>query len=289
MRSYRYIPIFAALAGICGAVLRGANLRTGYELGTRLPIAGNLPQTLLIILSILVFAALLLWTQPLKSRTGTLFLDAFGCKDCTPYKALAALTAFVMGIAGIAGIYTLVTQPTEGLAASLPMIPLWILAVLSMFSFIITASTQTHGVTTENRAIFAIIPMFWACFDLIITFRDNSASPFVSLYAFELLAAIFLMFAFYSFAGFLFSNGNPMRFALTSGAAVYLCFTCVGGYLISSIMGGSPATLTFEAMLRYLCFGASAVFLLANLLICTQRVSYQPHHLQSGKRSDPLL
>lgn len=276
MNAKRLIPAAAAAAGVLGAILRGYNLHTGYEEGTCLPIPGNLPQTLLIAFSVVVVAGVLLWSRSFASRRGASFEQAFGCQN-TGYKMLAVVTALVMGVAGALGLISLLTGggatalSTEGnpLMNFIPLIPLWLLAILTMVSFIITAAAQSRGTISESSAVFTIIPMFWACFDLIITFKDNGASPFVSLYAFELFAAIALVFAFYAIAGFLYSTGNPARFVFAASVGVFFSFTCVGGYLVCWLLGGSPIVLSTEAMLRYACFGAASVYLLANLVIVT--------------------
>lgn len=280
MKSIRYIPIAAAVLGILGAVLRGMNLSSGYEPSTNLPIPGNKPQIALVVLSIVVFLAMLLWSTLLRTRRGTSFEDAFGCTSPL-YKMIAVLSALIMGFSGLGGLYLLANGELlsgKTLFSNLPLIPLWVLALLTTFSFITVASGQSRGHISEGHAIFTIVPMFWACFDLIITFKDNGASPFVSLYAFELFAAIALVYSFYAMSAFLYSTSNPARFVCMSTLAVFFCFTCVGGYLVCALLGGSTITLTPEAMLRYACFGGSSVYLLSNLYIVTRNLTYQSQH-----------
>lgn len=276
MNTKRFIPFAAIAAGVVGAVLRGLNLHAGYEASSLLPIPGNRPQQFLIALSIVAVLGMFIWSRAFRAARGASFEDAFLCPH-TGYKMLAVLCGGVIGVSGIVGLVSIVM---DGLPSSdalpvgqrlidlLPLVPLWILAVLTMVSFIVTASAQSKTMT-ERRAIFTIIPMFWACFDLIITFKDNSASPFVSLYVFELFAAIALVFAFYTMAGFLYSTSNPARFVFTSAISIFFCFTCVGGYLVCWLLGGGPVVLSSETKLRYLCFAAASIYLLANLIIVT--------------------
>ncbi len=279
MKSVRYIPLFAAIFGILGAVLRGLNLYTGYESGTNLPIADNLPQHALILLSVIFFVAMLLWSFSLRPRRGISFEAAFGCGH-TIYKMIAVLSALLMGGSGLLGLYLVASGGglQAGSLESLPLVPLWLLALLTTASFIHTASGQARGNMTEKHAIFTVVPMFWACFDLIITFKDNGASPFVSLYAFELFAAIALVYAFYAMSAFLYATGNPARFVSMAALAVFFCFTCVGGYLVCAVLGGSTIVLDTESVLRYICFGSSAAYLLANLVIVTRNLVYEAQH-----------
>ena len=121
--------------------------------------------------------------------------------------------------------------------------------------------------------MLTIFPMFWSCFDLIITFKDNGASPFVGLYGFELLAAILLTYAFYTLAGFLYSTANPARFVFSAGLAVILCIACVGGAGISLASGAAAVTFSPETLLRYVCFLASGVWMFALLVLLTRNTA----------------
>lgn len=282
MNAKRLIPPVVAIAGLLGAILRGLNLHTGYEPVTCLPVPGNLPQTLLIALSVVVTVGMLLWSRCFAAQRGVSFEQTFACQS-TGYKMLAAICALVIGAAGAGGLFILLSSSSASAMQPLdfiPMIPLWLLAILTMVSFIMTASAQARGTINEGGALFTLIPMFWACFDLIITFKDNGASPFVSLYAFELFAALALVFAFYAIAGFLYSASNPARFVFTAAIGVFFSFTCVGGYLVCWLLGGSPVVLDSEAMLRYVCFGAGSVYLLANLSIATRSLIRSKYTVQ---------
>lgn len=269
------LPIAAAGAGLLGAALRGKNLINGYEPTAGLPIAGDRAQSALIFLSVVTVVVLFLLSRSYKGDRGARFETAFGGGG-TLFKLISVLTGAVMIVAGIAGLYQTVMQyrlatqqfglvgdvQSMPLMTVLPLIPLWLLAVLTGGCFIGIASALARGNVTESTAAFTIVPMFWSCFDLIITFKDNGASPFVSLYAFELFAAIGLTYAFYSLAGFLYSVSSPSRFAFSAGAAVFFCLLCVGGEVVNILCGGTAIVASSETLLRYVCFLASGLWLL---------------------------
>ena len=266
-------PAFVGLAALLGAVLRGLNLMYGYEEGTRLPVPGDPAETGLIALSAL--AAVLLLAAALRCRRyrGIAFEEAF-CSGGALFKMLSVLTGLVMIAAGGAGLYTTAAVFSSGDARStLPMIPLWLLAMLTGGSFIGTASAISRRKITESAAALTIVPMFWACFDLIITFKDNGASPFVGLYGFELLAAIALTYAFYSLAGFLYSTASPSRFVFSAGLAAVLCIAVVGGAFLSILSGSSVIPFPAETLLRYACFLASGVWLFALLVLLSRSLA----------------
>ena len=279
MKLKAYTPAFVGLAALAGAALRGLNLLHGYEAGTRLPVHGDPAETGLMILTAAAVLFLLLAALKFRENRGLAFETAFSGGD-TMFKMLSVIAGLVMIAAGAFGLYLTVSggmtpaadpeaimmvQPSP--LANLPMIPLWILAMLTGGCFIGIATALSRKTITESTAALTIVPMFWACFDLIITFKDNGASPFVGLYGFELLAAIFLTYAFYSLAGFLYSTASPSRFVFSAGLAAILCVACVGGAAISLASGSPVIVFTTETLLRYACFLASGVWMFTLLVL----------------------
>ena len=267
MKNLRFAPVFVLIFALAGAVLRGLNLISGYEAGTKLPVPGNVPETALIAVCVLAGAGLVVLALGCRGLRGILFEDAFGT-DNPMFKMISVVCGLVLIAAGGFGLYLTAAQDTMTPAISkLPLYPLWLLAMLTGGCLIGIAAALGRRTINESTASLTIIPMFWACFDLIITFKDNGASPFVGLYAFELLAAIALTYAFYALAGFLYSSASPARFVFSAGAAVILCLTCVGGTLISMASGASAIVPTAGTLLRYACFLASGVWLFAMLAL----------------------
>lgn len=274
-------PALVGAAALIGAVLRGANLIYGYEAGTRLPIPGDPAETGLIALSALMAVLLFLVARMYHKNRGIQFETAFAGSG-TLFKMVSVIAGLTMIAAGAAGLYLTVsssapapdpemmmTTPVSPLA-DLPMIGLWIFAMLTGGCFIGIASALSRKTISASNAMLTILPMFWACFDLIITFKDNGASPFVGLYGFELLAAILLTYAFYALAGFLYSTASPARFAFSAGLAIILCTACVGGAVISLISGAAVVTFPAVTLLRYACFLASGAWLFSLLVLLTR-------------------
>lgn len=270
MKKTVFMPVFIAIFALAGAVLRGLNLMHGYEAATKLPVPGDKAEMALIAVCGLAALALVILAIAHRGLRGMPFEDAFGT-DNTLFKMISVIAGLVMIAAGGFGLYLAVTQdPQLPMLNKLPLFPLWLLAMLTGGCLIGIATMLSRRTVTEGSAMLTIIPMFWACFDLIITFKDNGASPFVGLYAFELLAAIALTYAFYALAGFLYSTASPSRFIFSAGAAVILCLTCVGGTLISMASGVSAIVPTTDTLLRYACFLASGVWLFAMLVLLSR-------------------
>lgn len=265
MKIKALIPIAAAAAGLAGAALRGVSLITGYEAFTSLPLPDSAAQRGLIFLSVVAVAVLFAMSRVYKPQRGVPFERMFGGGG-NAFKMISVLAGGVMIAASAYGLFLVLTNPgMEKPSAMLPMIPLWILAILTGGCFVGLAAALSGREITETTAAFTIVPMFWSCFDLIITFKDNGASPFVGLYAFELFAAIALTYAFYALAGFLYGPCSPSRFAFSAGAAVFFCLVCVGGEAVNLLGGGQAVTPSTQTLLRYVCFLTSSVWLLALL------------------------
>ena len=277
-------PVLVGAAALICAVLRGLNLISGYEAGTGLPVPGNPAETGLIALSAVMAVALLLIARTYRKNRGIQFEAAFAGSG-TLFKMVSVIAGLAMMAAGALGLYQTVaggapasdpemmlTAPVSPLA-TLPMILLWILAILTGGCLIGLASALSRKSISASNAMLTIFPMFWSCFDLIITFKDNGASPFVGLYAFELLAAILLTYAFYTLAGFLYSTANPARFVFSTGLAVILCIACVGGAGISLASGAAAVTFSPETLLRYVCFLASGIWMFALLVLLTRNTA----------------
>lgn len=276
MNCKKIVPAAAAIGGIAGAVLRAGNLLTGYEPETGLPVPGNMAQTLLIALSVVMVVGLFWLSSHFREDRGAVFEDVFSGVD-TGVKLVAVVTGLAMIAAGVGGLASLFPQMSHAagreMFALLPLIPQWLLAIATGICLIGLTAALGRRVVTETTAVMTIVPMFWSGFDLIVEFKNNGESPFVGQYAFELFAAICLTYAFYALAGFLYSQSSPFRFAFSAGLSVFFCLITVGGGVISILLGGER--LTMDTALRYLCFLAAGIWLLVMLILCARNLSSQ--------------
>lgn len=274
MKKNFLLPLVSLAAGAAAAVLRGLQLSTGYEPVTGLPIAGNLYWFALIGLCAVFLIAAFYLSRSYLPYEGRSFEHMFHCK-ARSYKLIGVLACAVLLLSGATGfLTTLFSMDTNIILQSIPMLALWMLAAVSGAALIGLMMAQSRIHINESSALCTIIPMFWACFDLIITFRDNGASPVLSMYAFDLLAAMSMMYAFYTMASFLYSTGHAARFSFFSSISCFLTIMTVGGYLVA---GRMPADFTgnpVNTLLRYACFTACTVFLTSNLFVMQSNAAY---------------
>lgn len=260
------LPILAALLGVSGGVFRGLSLLNGYEPQTHLPIAGDNFQLMLIILSVVSVIIFVILCARFKFDAEPQFEKAF-ISDSSGYKTLCVLSALITILCGAGGFYFALTNSDKSFYSHITEFPLWILAVLTGVAIIGLTGAKEN--ITESRAYFTLIPMFWAAFDLIVIFKNNSSSPFVGYYSFELIPSVFLTLAFYSFASFLYSKPKPRFMLFASSLAIVFSLVCVIGTVMAHILNPSLWSFNMQTLMRTGCLLGTALYLFAlDLNLC---------------------
>lgn len=260
------LPILAALLGVFGGVFRGLSLLNGYEPQTHLPIAGDNFQLMLIILSVVSVIIFVILCARFKFDAEPQFEKAF-ISDSSGYKTLCVLSALITILCGAGGFYFALTNSDKSFYSHITEFPLWILAVLTGVAVIGLTGAKEN--ITESRAYFTLIPMFWAAFDLIVIFKNNSSSPFVGYYSFELIPSVFLTLAFYAFASFLYSKPKPRFMLFASSLAIVFSLVCVIGTVMAHILNPSLWAFNMQTLMRTGCLLGTALYLFAlDLNLC---------------------
>ena len=261
-----FLPILAALFGVLGGIFRGLSLLNGYEPQTHLPISSDNFQLMLIILSVVSVVIFLALCAKIKFSTVPEFEKAF-INNSAGHKTLCVLSALIISLCGAGGFYFALTNSDKSFYSHITEFPLWILAVFTGVSIIGLINTKKD--ITESNAYLTLIPMFWAAFDLIVIFKNNSSSPFVGYYSFELIPSIFLTLAFYSLASFLYSSPKPRLMLFTSSLAVLFSLVCVIGTIMTYISNSSIWAFEMQTLMRTGCLLGGALYLFAlNLNLC---------------------
>lgn len=260
------LPILAALLGVFGGVFRGLSLLNGYEPQTHLPIAGDNFQLMLIILSVVSVIIFVILCARFKFDAEPQFEKAF-ISDSAGYKTLCVLSALITILCGAGGFYFALTNSDKSFYSHITEFPLWILAVLTGVAIIGLIRAKEN--ITESRAYFTLIPMFWAAFDLIVIFKNNSSSPFVGYYSFELIPSVFLTLAFYAFASFLYSKPKPRFMLFASSLAIVFSLVCIIGTVMAHILNPSLWSFNMQTLMRTGCLLGTALYLFAlDLNLC---------------------
>lgn len=260
------LPILAALLGVFGGVFRGLSLLNGYEPQTHLPIAGDNFQLMLIILSVVSVIIFVILCARFKFDAEPQFEKAF-ISDSAGYKTLCVLSALITILCGAGGFYFALTNSDKSFYSHITEFPLWILAVLTGVAIIGLIRAKEN--INESSAYFTLIPMFWAAFDLIVIFKNNSSSPFVGYYSFELIPSVFLTLAFYAFASFLYSKPKPRFMLFASSLAIIFSLVCVIGTVMTHILNPTLWAFNMQTLMRTGCLLGTALYLFAlDLNLC---------------------
>lgn len=96
--------------------------------------------------------------------------------------------------------------------------------------------------------VFAALPVFWACYALILIFRERISDPIISDYIYLLLAFVCILLFVYAQCAYVFGK-NRQRIAIATGAlAVFFCTIELFAHFFGSII--SPDSLLMRPTLQ---------------------------------------
>lgn len=263
------IGTYAAAFGVPAAILRAVEIVYGYETSTGLPVQLFPARIAIWVIALIVCGLAFALSSPFKGDTRS-YEEMFG-KPSILRKTTAVIAGFMMILGGLCGFYCTMSQelmynPITGafeIATALPLLGLWTLALLSGGGFIVLVRARGQQID-KNSAIFTLFPLYWAAFDLIVTYKEASISPFVSRYALDLAVAGCLMIAFYLHAGILYGKPHLRASAIFSALAIFFSVTSLGEAVASLYNPMLYTAASADGICRILCFGAAALWLVCD-------------------------
>lgn len=257
MKNKLYL-IWILLVGVCGGVLRGMSLLFGYEAESGLPVAGYLPATILMALTIVVVLSAALAGKLGFAKRSSWSFEQMYCGMPGGVRVICAFfgicTAILCGIGLLRVPEQCVEQATvygdtilmPGTLIASATAVMWVLGLVSGICMLLLALRQgADKQAVKSTGLFATIPIFWCCLDLIMVYHENSGNPVLSDYSYLLLMIIAIMTAFYSMGSFLYSaKGAAARWVASAGIAVYLAFVNAGGALIWMFWSNTDLSMT---------------------------------------------
>lgn len=277
MKKYTGYPLLTVLGGAAAFGLRLMQNRTGFEQSTGLPIAGNLYAGILPLL-LGIFAVLFYaMAHRLPAEKADSSLPFSSCFRTTGagIPTILVLGAFAWIAAGGLSIYNGLIRSGTGLIGGAstiyttaagtcvltPMMSVLIgclyifaggclLPVISACRFRTRRTEHPVKAGSIRTILFSIVCLVIL---LIITYREDSINPSLSVYYVELLAQAGLILLLYRTSSFAYHEGRTRRFIFYSMLAVMLCFaTLADSHSLSSsifYVGGVLLSLGF-LMLR---------------------------------------
>lgn len=208
MRKAWIFPSLAAAAGLLAGVLRAFENQYVLDPQTGLRASGH-PLTLLTLL-VCALAAAAAAIPAARNRTES---DAVSVLSGS--RAFQAC-AWVSAAALLAGaLFSLIRFAGDGKLSAL------VFAGLSAFSAVsvVAVSAAARRPEPKGGSVFAVVPVFWACFWLILTYGEHAADPVVPDYLYTLVGESAAVVALYLLAALAFDRkriGSAAVFALLS-------------------------------------------------------------------------
>lgn len=212
------IILFTLLCGIAAAILRGFQLANSFEPETQLIPPGDPLTIAMMVLSALFVAgiAVCAFTAAKKEQPRKPLGDAWLILELAALAALFTASAYDVYV-GIADF-------------RISLLCLGILGLFSGAALLYIALSINKLKFTSATGFWATVPVFWACFMLIVEFWGQAGNPVRSAFLYGMLAAVFCTLALYAAAGFFFKRVKP-------GWALF--YTLSGAFFAVVTLGGS--------------------------------------------------
>ncbi|BAK98249.1 hypothetical protein OBV_10510 [Oscillibacter valericigenes Sjm18-20] len=248
MKNTTVLTVLSAAGGGLAFLLRLVQKRTGFSPDTGLPIPGDLPARLLLILLVFLCAALFLMVRRLPSRhpDPRPFQDVFSVQGAvTPL--VGGITLLVLS--GAAQVWSVLSGSpdfsSDGPLPSAVVLISGVLTALSALCLLPAVLSASAGHRSRNRlAAPPTLLLFTPAalvFQLVLDYRTRSANPVPEAYALELLALGFAALAFFHLASFAFGDGSAQVFSFLAGGTVILCAVALAdglGFAADAFYGG---------------------------------------------------
>jgi hypothetical protein len=207
--------------GAFGAFFRWLLDLTAFEADTGLYISGNIWSFALVAACIGVAVVLLIMVLNMKIKKQLNLPEdysaAFG-GTTTFYRPLYLGIAAIMAIGSLMLVFSVSKDAYPFLQGLLA-----ILGVLAAIGFILMTSATHRKRQPPLNCLGSTLLVVLFCFWLVVSYRENAASPVVWGYAMEVLALACALIAFYYIASIPFGRPKPFSAIYFSQIGAFLC------------------------------------------------------------------
>ncbi len=212
------VLLFPVVAGLCGAFLRGQQIKDAYTYANGFISGSTSFASGLLILCVLIFAiaigSALLFTKWLKLS-----------KQDMPKANISIPLQISACIILIYAVFIFKTLVDSFSAINL------ILALFSVYcstSLFVLAKYRMVERESTAYCVMAAVPVFWACFMLILTFREKISDPVIWDYVFHIFAYLSVLFSTYAIAAHTLGKYKK-------GFTVFSCFCGIFFFIIELV------------------------------------------------------
>lgn len=253
---YILLPAIAALSGIAGAIIRAYELKNAFDYSTGLAIPNSPPTYWLIFLSASVAVLFIVALSCLRAKNHLMDYEVAFRAESVIYASIAISACLILLLSAVTGFYSIFMSGVFGTAV-LPDLIMCFLAFISSFCLIGIVSGNYRGRQKKNHGTYALIPVFYMCMWIILSYRNRAADPVILDYAYEILAVIFSALGIYFASGFAFLRPGPKKTVFFSLVGAYLSIVTLAD------MHSLAVTLSFMFCAVYLLLNSAV--LLKNL------------------------
>lgn len=248
------VPVMSAF----GFAVRWMQNISIFDEETHLAAPGATTSWMLVVLSLaalVLFAARLfpLAGSPMSSHPSS---DIRG--DDRAYRIMALLSGFMVAFGGAMMVLGILGDDEGALRRELG-----ILAFISGCGFIYAGYAGKSKADTPLSAFFSAVPELFACFWLIVSYRDHASNPVIWSYCVEIIAIAVAVLALHFTAGFVFCRPRTYATSLLLCMGAYACFTALGDT--------RPAAFQ-------LCFAGMGLFFIATMYELIMCASASEHN-----------
>ena len=205
----KLFPVLFALpitTGICGALLRALQLRNSYDPAAGILEGGDPSGYGFSAVCIIAFLMALIAAFISKRDAG---MRTKGCNKATEF-SLFVSSGILLVYAGMVFFSLQAGFDTTKLVLAL-------FSVYCAVSLLVFAKYSLSERDSTAYCVFSAVPSFWACFMLILAFREKTSEPIISLYLPLILSYVSILLFCYALAAHLL--GKDKRHV-----AVFSCF-----------------------------------------------------------------
>ena len=221
------MPLFSLVAGIVGMILRKKELATIFDSVTGLAESGAKVTTLLILLSVIVAVASVVYAV-IGCRNGT--VEEPYEVIMSPKSLIGLLLMFVSGAAIIVGgMWYFLAARLES-ASRLYSIVFAVFAVASGVSQFSLAAAAYRRKKSEGMGIASVVTPLFLSLWLVATYRSFGTEPSLLRFCGICLALIMATLSFYYSAGFAFGRKKLKRTIALNLIAIYMCTVALADF-----------------------------------------------------------
>lgn len=232
--------------GIVGYVVRKIQIPPFNSRYVLLRTSGNTSSLILALATAFVLIAMAVALLIKRRTLGEPQLEYNACFGGSFYSLIAVFGYFVfwLGGAGFLIVRGVRAESTQHVVLGILSIPCgFISARLGLITFL-------RRYNEKHRWLNLAIIAFMICW-LLIFYRSMAAYPFISGYAYELLAIVFGLLSFYYQAGIAYGRGKYYRTLFCLGATIHFALTGTANRFFASYAPyfGALVTMSFTNLL----------------------------------------